>query len=398
MDNERERIDVGTSGAWNPKGLKLLDDEVSRLAEHHAATNQGARALRWFLLDTVTDEPVPAPFDDFEKMLQNAERSWWSLFDTQRRSRKGHLSDREVGYLLGHETDAPVIRRKWKNLREQVFSKIGMSFGAAPSTIGEKATTFDIGSEGSWRYDVIRVLDEKLVELCEHHAATHVGAETLRWHIWDELTYKPRQFSLMDVQEQLENAEESLMASLSADARRAKGHLNDESVARMLGFRTSRPIVEGYFCHLRENVFLRIAEGFGVVGTPWEYHTADDIDIGRQGAWDKESFERLDETIRAIVAKNSKTDAGAEALRWFFLDEVTSDPEPVNAVYIEQRLKKRAGSMAELFAAVHKRTRPALSDAKIARFVGLPDPEAISKGEWRRFRKRVLERVDFLAE
>lgn len=388
-----EHIDIGKPGEWNPKGLKQLEEEIIRLAQHHAETKQGSMALRWYLLDIVTDEPVPDPFDDLEMMLQKGERSFWSVFDKQRRSRKGHLNDREVSFLLGHETDSPIKRRKWKTLREKVFSKIGLQFGPLPKLSDEKMTTYEIGSPPDWQFNEIRLLDEKLIQMCDHHAETQVGAKTLRWHIWDEITAQPKPVSLMDVQQQLENAEESLMGMLSDDVRRLKGHLGDESIARMLGFRSKRPIVEGYYCHLREKVFTKLAEGFGDVDVPWIYHTADDIDVGRQGEWKRENLTKLGESIETLAECYARTPAGAQALRWFLLDEITKDPEPISVVYLEQRLKKMGGSIGELFAAL-KRVKPILSDSKIARFTGLPDSEAVSEGAWKRFRKRVTERVD----
>jgi len=384
-------IDIGKRGAWNPVGLKRLDDEVIRITRSRAATKHGAQALRWYVLDLVTSEPTPSPFEDFEAYLRDEEPSLWRHFD--KHSRKNSIDDQEAGRILGYATDAPVRRKEWRNLREKVFSRIGLDFGSPPKTAASDTATCDIGNpEAGWRYDAMRLLDGHLRKLVKHHAATEFGAHALRWHVWSELTIAPRAIGVSEVETQFENADKSLLAEIGPEFRRAKGHLDDEAIARLLGFSSKRPIMEGYYRQLREEVYQRIAHGFGTVHMPEVDPNPNAFRVGRQGAWNRESLCKLDAELSKLVRSFAKTEDGAQTLRWYYLDQITADPEPVDLSVIEQRLKRLGATILDLFGALH-RTGPPLGDSRIARFADLKPIKTLSKKDWSPFRKRVVERI-----
>lgn len=390
-------IDIGEPGAWRSEGLVRLDAEARRMAHHHAATAHGAETIRWFILDLVTSDPVGPPFDTLEHMLEEAESSLPALFLKRLRAQKGHLDDGEVGTLLGYATGYPVRNREWRRLRERVFGRIGLELGPRPSAEVRAARRFDIGGPGAWRRDVIRVLDEKLRTMAEHHAATDVGAQTIRWTVWNELTAAPREVELVEIERQLEGAEASLMGSLSDEVRRARGHLDDSEVARMVGFGHERPIREGYYRQLREDVFGRLVGGFGAVDLPEVRPTESAVEVGRQGAWKLANLDRLDEAITALTRAYARTEAGAQALRWHLLDQITADPTPVDVMLIDQRLRQLGASFPRLFELINrrrKRDRPFLSDGTIARFVGFDDADDVQDGRWKEIRTEVRERLD----
>lgn len=389
-----EKIDIGTHGAWRVEGLKQLDDEVSQLAHHHAATEHGAQTVRWFLLDTVVGRPVTADSESFEEALEQAESSLLALVSKKSRTRKGHLDDTEVGTVLGFATDYPVRNREWRKHRERVFERIGLEFGPAPDPVLARSASFDIGSAGAWRYDVIRALDVGIVQLARHHAETAIGAQTIRWYIWHELTGVPRPVELLEIEKQLENAEASVLATVSDDVRRRPGHLGDDEVAKMVGFRASRPVKEGYYRQLREDVFKRVALGFGAVELPEISPREGTVPVGRQGAWKVDNIARLDGEILDMARRFARTEHGAQALRWHLWDRITEDPEPVDPMLVEQRLRKLGASVLDLFGFLRKRGRSFLSDNRIARFVGLGEGHDLQRGAWTTIRERVKERVD----
>lgn len=388
-------IDLGKPKEWNPAGLKKIDSEVLQLAKENATTRHGVQSLRWYLLDRLVRDPAPTPRDTLEAMLQEEEPFFWEMFNKLRGGRSGALDDRRVGWLMGYETDSPVKQKNWKLLRDRVFAKIGLDFGPKDPN-ARSLKSFDIGTEPNWRYNVIRELDRQLLALAIHHAASDIGAQTIRWHIWYELVGNPREISLSDVEKQLENAEESLISLFSEEARRVKGHLSNTEVARMIGFRKTRPVDEGFYRQLREAVFGKLADGFGVVDLPELPNSDDDIELGKQGDWKAAELKRLDEAVTKLCRESAKTPVGAETLRWFLLDEITSDPDSVSITGLEQRICNYGISVRNLFGALARKrpSKPFISDTKIGELIGEDDVDKLTERHYRRIRERVIERID----
>ncbi|MCA9557531.1 MAG: hypothetical protein KC583_03100, partial [Myxococcales bacterium] len=386
-------IDIGVPGQWSRDGLKALDDAVIALVRDHVTSRRGRRALRWYLLDSLTAHPVVPPFTDLAAVLQKTRPWFWEMYASRLREGRGQLSDRLTGQVIGYETEAPLRTKRWKSFREVVFERIGLRFGPPPDAALTRETTFDVGAPGAWRYDAIRAFDTHLSALAYHHAQSEIGAETIRWHVWDQLTRAPRAITLDEVQAQLEAAEASLVAQYNQELRRQQGHLDDDEIAMMLGFEGTRPVAEGYFRQLREDVYGRIACGFGALDLPDWSADANAYALGRQGAWDAEALNAFDAGLLALARRYARTEAGAQAVRWYYLDELTSDADiPADLRLIEQQLKTRATGPRELFGAFLKK-RSDLGEARIARMLGLRDAAAVTSGAWHPLRDRVHERV-----
>lgn len=388
-------IDLGKPHQWNPAGLKQLDDELLHLAQAHATTRHGVQSLRWYLLDRLVRDPVPPPRESLKEVLSEEEPFFWEMFTKLTGGKKNSLDDRRVGWLMGYETETPVKQKSWRHLRERVFGRIELEFGP-PNPEMRNLESYDIGSEPDWHFDVLRELDRQLFKLAVHHAASDVGAQTIRWHVIYELIANPRVITLADIEKQLENAEESLISLFSEEVRRVKGHLSNIEVARMIGFRQARPIDEGYYRQLREEVFIKLANGFGVVEMPEVPITEDDIQVGRQGAWKIDELRRLDQVVTKLSNEFAKTPDGAATLRWFLLDEITSDPDPVNIAALEQRIFNFSVSVRNLFGALRRKrpSKPFLTDSKIAELIDKDGVEKLSEKHYRKLRERVIERVD----
>ncbi len=387
------QIDIGVPGQWSRDGLKALDDAVIALVRQRVTTRRGQRALRWYLLDSLTSNPVVPAFTDLEAVLQRTRPWFWEMYCTRLREGRGKLDDRLTGQVIGYETEAPLRTKRWKSFREVVFERIGLRFGPPPDAALTRETTFDIGAPGAWRYDAIRAFDTHLSALAYHHAQTETGAETIRWHVWDQLTRAPRPITLDEVQTQLEDAEASIVARYNQALRRQQGHLDDGEIAMMLGFEGTRPVTEGYDRQLREDVYGRVAGGFGARDLPDWSADPNAYDLGRQGEWNAEALNEFDAGLLALARRYARSEAGAQAVRWYYLDELTSDADiPADLGLIEQQLKTRATGPRELFGAFLKK-RSDLGEARIARMLGLRDAAAVTSGAWHPLRDRVHERV-----
>jgi len=80
-----------------------FDAALVRAAEKHAATTPGAQAILWSYRQ-IASLGKAASMDEVEQTLQGAETSWLAkvpVFGRLERTRKGHLSDREISQLLG---------------------------------------------------------------------------------------------------------------------------------------------------------------------------------------------------------------------------------------------------------------------------------------------------------
>jgi hypothetical protein len=96
------------------------------MARAYARTEEGARTLRWHLLDRITGDPAPVDLMLVEQRLHKLGASVLDLFGVleRRRKRKPFLGDAKIARFVGLDGPAAVQGRAWEGIRTRVLERV----------------------------------------------------------------------------------------------------------------------------------------------------------------------------------------------------------------------------------------------------------------------------------